>query len=74
MLYRYNNRPLVEGQSFSSCCGTRYTKNPSKFARASKFILLGEGVLAKEAELPKHTINVVNTQNGPITVKVRHVW
>lgn len=74
MLDHYNNRPFEEGWLFSACCGTRYTTKPSKFARASRFILLGEGVLAEEAELPKHTINVVNTQNGPITVKVRHVW
>ena len=60
--------------SFSSCCGTRYVTKPSSFKRSGRFILLGEGAMAEEMDGPKQTINVINTQNGPITVRVRHVW
>lgn len=60
--------------SFAGCCGSRYVTKPSSFQQGSRFILLGEGKMAEEMDGPKQKINVINTQNGPLTVRVRHVW
>lgn len=73
MFDSYNDK-VRAGDSICSCCGTRYTESKTAFARGNRRILIGVGEFSAPNKTIKHTTSVVQTQNGPITVKVRHVW
>jgi len=73
-MYNSYDDVVRAGESVCDCCGTRYTESPSMFSRANRRILIGVGQHAEPNKTIKHTTSVVQTQNGPITVKVRHVW
>ena len=62
------------GDQVCSCCGTRYTESKTAFDLPTRRILIVVGQHAEPNKTIKHTTSVVQTQNGPITVKVRHVW
>jgi len=57
--------------NFCACCGAKWRKEKMTYNARMIQLLLAE-VAMKDTD--KNSFTVVQTQNGPITVGVRHAW
>lgn len=72
----YYGTTEASGSWFSSCCGARYVKKPSKANMTNSYrgIRVAVGAVHEPYVGPKQCVDVVQTKNGPLTIGVRHAW